>query len=112
MARPQSGGGTEDWAHLVANIQTGQDLHASLTALSAKMVKSGMNAGAAVNMLRGFLDSATCPHDGRWQERRARHPRLVESAVDSTPSRQSRNRWHWTRRRLPRRSRYSSAGCC
>jgi Bifunctional DNA primase/polymerase, N-terminal len=75
-------GGAEDWAALVANIQRGQDLHDSLCALAAKVVASGMQAGAAVNYLRGLMDAATCPHDERWKERRAEIPRLVDSAVE------------------------------
>ena len=74
-------GGVEDWSHLVANIQAGQQLHDSLRDLAAKMIKSGTNEGAVVNHLRGLMDASPAPHDARWQERRAEIPRLVDSAA-------------------------------
>jgi len=79
-AEAETGGGAQDWAHLVASIQSGQDLHASLCALAAKVITSGMKPGAAVNYLRGLMDAATCAHDDRWKDRRAEIPRLVDSA--------------------------------
>ena len=75
-----AGAGADDWAVLVANIQQGQNLHDTLRDLAAKMIRSGMQAGAAVNYLRGLMDAATCPHDDRWGERRGDIPRLVDSA--------------------------------
>jgi hypothetical protein len=74
------GGGTGDWQYLYDNIRNGQALHDSLRDLAAKMIASGMNAGAAVNALRALIDGATCPHDERWRERRDEIPRLVDSA--------------------------------
>jgi Bifunctional DNA primase/polymerase, N-terminal len=71
-----------DWQFLIDNILAGRALHDSLRDLAAKMVKSGMNAGAAVNALRGMMDGATCPHDERWRERRDEIPRLVDSAAE------------------------------
>ena len=41
-----------------------------------------MQPGAAVNYLRGLMDAATCPHDERWEDRRADIPRLVNSATE------------------------------
>jgi hypothetical protein len=81
-AAAEPGAGAEDWAALVGNIQQGRELHDSLLALSAKMIASGMQAGAAVNYLRGLMDAATYPHDERWQERRDEIPGLVDSAVE------------------------------
>jgi len=69
-----------DWQYLYDNIRNGQALHDSLRDLAAKMIASGMNAGAAVNALRALIDGATCPHDERWRERRDEIPRLVDSA--------------------------------
>src|SRR5262249_52141132 len=42
-------GAAEDWQYLIDNIHVGRDLHNSLRDLAAKMIRSGMNAGAAVN---------------------------------------------------------------
>ena len=72
--------GADDWQHLTDNIRTGQALHDSLCALAAKLIASGMQAGAAVNYLRALMDGGSCPHDERWQERRSEIPRLVDSA--------------------------------
>lgn len=74
------GNGIADWQYLYDNIRNGQALHDSLRDLAAKMIASGMNAGAAVNALRALIDGATCPHDERWRERRDEIPRLVDSA--------------------------------
>ena len=78
----EAGAAADDWAALVGNIQQGQNLHDSLRDLAAKMVKSGMQAGAVVNYLRGLMDAATCPHDERWRDRRGEIPRLVDGAVE------------------------------
>jgi putative DNA primase/helicase len=72
--------GAADWAHLAENVRGGRDLHDSLRDLAAKLITSGMGAGAAVNFLRGLMDATTAEHDKRWLERRLSIPRLVESA--------------------------------
>ena len=73
-------GGTEDWGHLIDNIHAGRNLHASLRDLAAKLIRSGMKGGAAVNFLRSQLEGSTAPHDERWQDRYDNIPRLVDSA--------------------------------
>ncbi|WP_256806332.1 bifunctional DNA primase/polymerase [Bradyrhizobium sp. Bra64] len=70
----------DDWAYLAENIREGRELHNSLRDLAAKYIRSGTQAGAVVNILRGLMDSSTAPHDERWQERRADIGRLVDSA--------------------------------
>jgi hypothetical protein len=72
--------GAADWGKLADNIRTGQALHDSLRDLAAKLVASGMGAGATVNFLRALMQTSTAPHDERWQERLDEIPRLVESA--------------------------------
>jgi hypothetical protein len=74
--------GAADWAHLVEAIRKGQDLHNNLRDLAAKLVTSGMPTGAAINLLRGMMDSAECEHNDRWKARRDDIPRLVESAKE------------------------------
>jgi RecA-family ATPase len=76
------GGGAADWQWLMDNIREGRELHDSLRDLAAKMMRSGMNAGAAVNSLRALMSGSSAPHDTRWQERYDDIPRLVESAEE------------------------------
>jgi hypothetical protein len=81
--KPHEGGdqaGAADWQFLSDNIREGRELHDSLCALAAKLIASGMAAAAVVNFLRAQIDSATCPHDERWRERRNEIPSLVDSA--------------------------------
>jgi hypothetical protein len=75
-------GGPDDWQYLIDNLIAGRDLHASLRDLSAKMIKSGMKAGAAVNQLRALMRASQAPQDSRWQDRYDAIPRLVEGAED------------------------------
>jgi hypothetical protein len=83
--------GTEDWQWLYANIHEGRELHDSLRDLAAKLIKSGMNPGAAVNQLRALMNSSNSPRDLRWTERYNEIPKLVGSAealpehVDAPP---------------------------
>jgi RecA-family ATPase len=72
--------GALDWAALVENIRKGHALHDSLRDLAGKLVTSGMDGGAATNLLRGLLDKAECEHDDRWKARRDDIPRLVQTA--------------------------------
>ncbi|MHC2412890.1 RecA-family ATPase [Bradyrhizobium diazoefficiens] len=76
------GDNAADWAYLTDNIHAGRELHDSLRDLAAKLTRSGMSAGAAVNFLYGLMDSSTAPHDERWLERRNDIPRLVETAEE------------------------------
>jgi putative DNA primase/helicase len=59
----------QDWQDLLHNIQAGRELHDSIRDLAAKMVRSGMKAGAAVNALRALMNNSKAPRDDRWQER-------------------------------------------
>jgi Virulence-associated protein E/Bifunctional DNA primase/polymerase, N-terminal len=70
----------QDWAELTARIHNNQRLHDSLRDLAAKLIKSGMKGGAAVNFLRAQMESTIAPRDDRWQDRYDNIPRLVESA--------------------------------
>jgi hypothetical protein len=72
--------GAADWQYLIDNIRAGRELHDSLRDLAAKLIASGMSAGAAVNHLRALMEGSTEPHDERWQERYEDIPRLVDSA--------------------------------
>lgn len=76
----EPGGGAADWQWLLDNIREGRELHDSLRDLAAKLIRSGMSAGAAVNHLRGLMEGSTTAHDARWKERYNEIPRLVDSA--------------------------------
>jgi hypothetical protein len=82
-AKPHAGGGggDSDWAHLHENIRTGRELHDSVCTLAAKMIASGMNSGATVNMLRGLMEGSAAPKDERWRMRVNEIPAAVDSAV-------------------------------
>src|SRR5262249_7952547 len=54
----------------------------SLRDLAAKMIRSGMNGGAVVNLLRAQMDGSSAPHDERWRERYDSIPRLVKGAEE------------------------------
>jgi hypothetical protein len=82
LKKGNGAGGAADWAALVEAIKKGHALHDSLRDLAAKLVASGMDAGAAVNFLRGLMDQAEGEHDARWKARRDDIPRLVESAAE------------------------------
>jgi hypothetical protein len=74
--------GSDDWQYLFDNILAGRELHDSLRDVSAKMIRSGMSAGATVNALRALMQSSTAPHDGRWEERYEDIARMVAGAED------------------------------
>ena len=82
---PAKGNGPEpeepahDWQALVDNIRDGHELHDSTRDLAAKLIRSGMADGAAVNLLRGLMNSSSAPRDERWRDRYDNLPRQVDS---------------------------------
>jgi hypothetical protein len=77
-----AGAGAADWQHLFDNIRDGKSLHDSTRDLAAKLIVAGAAPGAAVNQLRGLMESSAAPHDERWQARFKEIPGLVESAAE------------------------------
>jgi hypothetical protein len=76
------GNGADDaWGQLTTDILAGHDLHDNLRSLSARLIASGMKAGAAVNYLHGLMERSQAARDKRWRERYYEIPRLVDSAV-------------------------------
>jgi Protein of unknown function (DUF3987) len=71
-----------DWAALISGVLTGEDYHHALTVLAAKLLATKMASGAAVNMLRGWMEASEGPRDARWQARFDYIPRAVKSAAD------------------------------
>jgi hypothetical protein len=69
------------WGELAGNIVAGKNLHDSILRLAAKLVRSGMAAGAAVNQLRGLMDISAARQErpDEWKERYEDIPRAVET---------------------------------
>ena len=67
--RPRQDSADAEYESLVANVLRGENLHASLDRLAAKMVASGMFPGAVVMALRGMMQASLAPKDARWQAR-------------------------------------------
>lgn len=65
---------------LTQNILRGEHLHDSIAMLAASLVASGTAGGAAVNMIRGLMDSSAAARDDRWRARYADIPRAVSTA--------------------------------
>jgi hypothetical protein len=75
-------GGKDDWAWLLSNIHDGRNLHDSDRDLAAKLIRSGMSAGAVTNFLRAYFEQSPAPRDARWQERYDDIPRAVATAEE------------------------------
>jgi RecA-family ATPase len=69
-----------DWGGMLGSIHAGTGLHDNIAALAMSLVKSGMDDGAAVNMLRGIVEATTASHDPRWRDRYDDIPRAVATA--------------------------------
>ncbi|SFP94880.1 Bifunctional DNA primase/polymerase, N-terminal [Bradyrhizobium sp. Ghvi] len=83
-AAPDDDNTATDWQSLFDRIRDGHKLHDSLLSLAAKLITSGMAAGAAVNLLRAAMNGSSAPHDARWQARYDDIPRLVNGAEQKT----------------------------
>jgi RecA-family ATPase len=79
-------GGSEDWARLIENFHAGSGLHDTITSLSAKLVHTGMDDGAAVNLLRGLMHNSGGAHNERWRSRYDDIPRAVSTAREKFAS--------------------------
>jgi hypothetical protein len=83
-AKQRAGNGFDqqrtDWAEEISNILIGSELHDSITRLAAKLITSGMSAGAATNFLRDLLQRSSAPRDARFDTRMTDD---IRRAVDS-----------------------------
>jgi hypothetical protein len=86
-------GDGEDWLAF-AKITSGESFHGPLVSLSAKLVASGMNDGASVNLLRGVMAATTAAKDERWQARYDDIPRTVRTAREKYGATESPERTH------------------
>lgn len=84
-----------EWGSLVKSIIAGDALHDNTLSLAAKLVRSGMGEGAAVNFLRDLMDNSAAPHDERWQTRYNDIPRIVDSAGAKYETRQDYLPWNF-----------------
>ena len=73
-----------DWAYLVGKILKGADLH-EIVSLSAKMITSGMNGGAVLNLIQGLMDQSSAPRDERYWDRYYDIQRAVDTAQKFAP---------------------------
>ena len=71
---------------LTDKILKGADLHASIVSLSAKLITSGMKAGAVINLIQGLMQQSTAPRDDRYWDRFYDIQRAVDSAQKFAPS--------------------------
>ena len=74
-----------DWAYLIDKILKGADLHSSIVSLSAKMATSGMNGGAAINLIQSLMDLSSAPRDERYWDRYYDIQRAWDSAQKFAP---------------------------
>ena len=70
----------DDWGYLIGSILAGNDLHASLRDLAAKLIGGGTKPPVAVNFTRGLMAQSQAPRDERYYDRLHDIPRLVASA--------------------------------
>jgi hypothetical protein len=54
-----------NWGKLISDILTAENYHVPLTRLAAKLLTAGMNDGAAVNLLQGWMEASVGPRDDR-----------------------------------------------
>lgn len=71
-----------NWAKLISDILTAENHHEPLNRLAAKLLTAGMNDGAVVNLLRGWMEASAGPRDDRWQARYDDIPRAVDTGVE------------------------------
>jgi hypothetical protein len=69
-----------DWARLIQKVLSAEAFHDPLARLAMRLLKSGMDSGAAVNMLHGLMESAEGEHDERWRVRYDDIGRAVDTA--------------------------------
>jgi hypothetical protein len=73
----------DDTAELIRQVTSGEAYHPALIPLSARLIGSGMYAGAAVNFLRALMEQVpTERRDVRWLARHADVPRIVSTAQE------------------------------
>lgn len=68
-----------DW---VKDVMSGSGFHDNLNAIAMSVMATGMQPGAAVNLLRGLMESSNHARDHRWQARYDDIPRAVTTAQE------------------------------
>jgi hypothetical protein len=71
-----------NWGELIGAVHSSESYHEPITRLAAKLLAAGMNDGAVVNLMRGWMGAAVGPRDDRWQARFDDIPRAVDTAVE------------------------------
>lgn len=68
-----------DW---VKDVMSGAAFHDNLNAIAMSVMSTGMQPGAAVNLLRGLMESSNHAKDHRWQSRYDDIPRAISTAQE------------------------------
>jgi hypothetical protein len=68
------------WVEQIQGIISGDNYHHALASLGMQLLKTGMDDGAAVNLMRSLMNSSTAPREGRWRARYDDIPRAVSTA--------------------------------
>jgi hypothetical protein len=72
-----------DWQKLIADILTAEKFHDAIIRLAMKLLRSGMHDGAAVNLIRAWMEAAAgeeSQRNERWQARYDDVARAVSTA--------------------------------
>jgi RecA-family ATPase len=80
--RTAYGNATQNWGELIGAVLTAESYHDPLIRLAAKLIKSGMDDGSAVNLLRAWMEASTGERDARWQARYNDIGRCVSTAKE------------------------------
>jgi hypothetical protein len=101
-------GKSADWPELIDSILVGTNLHASIAALAISLLRSGLNDGSVVKLIRTIMRASRAPHDHRWQERYDDISRAVRTARvkigEGNEQRDIQLHWHGESRETPTRA--------
>ena len=71
---------SNNWLELITAVLTAESYHDPLIRLASKLLATGMHDGAAVNLLRAWMETSAGPRDARWQRRYNDIPRGISTA--------------------------------
>lgn len=71
-----------DYASLIRDVVTQENIHEPTVRLAAKMIGSGVPAHVATEYIQGLLNVVPNEQDERWQSRFNDIPRIVKTAVE------------------------------
>ena len=71
----------KNWGELIDKVQSGEAYHEPLNQLAMKLVLTGMDQRAVVNLLQGLMETSGDEHDARWKVRYEDIGRSVSTAA-------------------------------